>query len=223
MYTCDICNYSTDDRSNLQHHNKSKKHILIKERENKLLKIKDDENEILKQKLLVSETENKSLKIKDNENEILKQNLVDSKNENEILKQNLVDSKNENEILKQNLVDSKNENCGLLKYIELILQNKNNSKIRKYKKKCTIPATIRNSLWQKYFNKSTKGKCCCCKLETISRGNFDCGHIISEHNGGLVTINNLKPICRLCNSSMSTMNMDEFIKNYELDRIPVNK
>ena len=209
MYTCDICNYSTDDRSNLQHHNKSKKHILIKEQENKILKIKDDENEILKQKLLVSEIENKSLKIKDNENEILKQNLVDSKNENEILK--------------QNLVDSKNENSSLLKYIDLLLQNKNNSKIRKYKKKCRIPTTIRNSLWQKYFNKSTEGKCCCCKFEPISRGNFDCGHIISEHNGGLVTLDNLKPICRLCNSSMSTMNMDEFIKNYKVECIPVNK
>ena len=36
-------------------------------------------------------------------------------------------------------------------------------------------------------------------------------------NGGNVSLNNLKPICRLCNSSMSTMNMNEFIKKYELD------
>ena len=27
MYTCDICNYSTNDQSNLYYHNKSTKHI----------------------------------------------------------------------------------------------------------------------------------------------------------------------------------------------------
>ena len=123
--------------------------------------------------------------------------------------------------LKQKLLVSEAEKSALLKYIDLLLQNKNNSKIRKYKKKCKIPAVIRNSLWKKYFNESNVGKCCSCKLENISSANFDCGHIISEHNGGLVTLNNLKPICRLCNSSMSTMNMDEFIKKYELDCIPV--
>ena len=165
----------------------------------------------------------KNKELYDNQN-IEKNELLKSK-ENEILKlkENEIIKENKIEELKQNLVDSKNENCGLLKYIELLLQNKNISKIRKYKKKCRIPATIRNSLWQKYFNKSTEGKWCCCKFETISRGNFDCGHIISEHNGGLVTLDNLKPICRLCNSCMSTMNMDEFIKNYKLDCITVNK
>ena len=104
-----------------------------------------------------------------------------------------------------------------------MIENKNNSKIKTYKKKSVIPAVIKNSLWQKYFNESTTGKCCSCNIENISRGNFDCGHIISEHNGGLVTIDNLKPICRLCNSSMSTMNMDEFIKKYGLDCITKNK
>ena len=187
MYKCDICNYETSYKSNFNLHNKTKKHIINKEQDNK--KIKDE----------------KEYK----ENEILK--------ENEIIKESKIEE------LKQKLLVSEAEKSALLKYIDLLLQNKNISKIRKYKKKCRIPATIRNSLWQKYFNKSTEGKCCCCKFETISRGNFDCGHIISEHNGGLVTLDNLKPICRLCNSSMSTMNMDEFIKNYKLDCITVNK
>ena len=219
MHTCDICSYSTNYKTNIYHHKKTKKHILNFEKnklakEQEAKKIKNDENEILKQKLLISETEKSTLlkekeliKIKDDENEILKQKLLVS----------------ENEILKQKLLVSETEKSALLKYIDLLLQNKNNSKIRNYKKKCRIPATIRNSLWQKYFKKSTKGKCCCCKIENISSANFDCGHIISEHNGGFVSLDNLKPICRLCNSSMSTMNMDEFIKNYGLDCITVNK
>ena len=187
MYKCNICNYETSRKSNFNLHNKTKKHIINKEQDNK--KIKD-------------ETEYK-------ENEILKLK------ENEIIKESKIEE------LKQKLLVSEAEKSALLKYIDLLLQNKNNSKIRKYKKKCKIPAVIRNSLWKKYFNESNVGKCCSCKLENISSANFDCGHIISEHNGGLVTLNNLKPICRLCNSSMSTMNMDEFIKKYELDCIPV--
>ena len=35
-------------------------------------------------------------------------------------------------------------------------------------------------------------------------------------------LDNLKPICRLCNSSMSIMNMDEFIKFYNYTIINTN-
>ena len=45
---------------------------------------------------------------------------------------------------------------------------------------------------------------------------FHCGHIISEFNGGNLDVENLKPICQPCNSSMKTMNMDEFIKKYKI-------
>lgn len=45
---------------------------------------------------------------------------------------------------------------------------------------------------------------------------FHCGHVISEFNGGELRPSNLKPICQLCNSSMGTMNMDEFIETYYL-------
>jgi len=201
MYKCDICNYETLVRTALYAHRKTAKHIKNK------LTFNNNEEKIkeLDEKMKKIELENERIKNLELENERIKKLEL------------------ENEQLKHNLIDSKNENSTLLKYIDLLLQNKNNSKIRKYKKKCRIPATIRNLLWQKYFNKSTEGKCCCCKFEPISRGNFDCGHIISEHNGGLVTLDNLKPICRLCNSSMSTMNMDEFIKNYKVECIPVNK
>ena len=44
--------------------------------------------------------------------------------------------------------------------------------------------------------------------------NFHCGHEISEKNGGEIKLNNLKPICMLCNTSMGTMNMSDFIQTY---------
>lgn len=67
----------------------------------------------------------------------------------------------------------------------------------------------------KYFDDSI---CQCCKVEPISIKNFDCGHITSKKNGEGVSIDNLKPICRLCNSSMGTMNMQEFINKYGLNK-----
>lgn len=69
MYQCEICKYSTDDKSNLRHHNKSNKHLsnLEKsnlEKDNEILKLKDKEIEELKQKLADSENQKKEFEIK---------------------------------------------------------------------------------------------------------------------------------------------------------------
>jgi len=85
---------------------------------------------------------------------------------------------------------------------------------KKRAKKEKIPATLKNILWHKYFETSLTGLCQCCKVELISKAIFDAGHIISEANGGKVVLENLKPICKLCNSSMGKTNMDEFMKKY---------
>jgi 5-methylcytosine-specific restriction endonuclease McrA len=85
---------------------------------------------------------------------------------------------------------------------------------KKKVKKEKIPATLKNIVWHKYFETSLTGLCQCCKVENISKAIFDAGHIISEKNGGQVILENLKPICKLCNSSMGKTNMDEFMKKY---------
>ena len=85
---------------------------------------------------------------------------------------------------------------------------------KKKVKKEKIPATLKNIVWHKYFETSLTGLCQCCKVENISKAIFDAGHIISEKNGGQVVLENLKPICKLCNSSMGKTNMDEFMKKY---------
>ncbi len=100
---------------------------------------------------------------------------------------------------------------------DFIMSHSTKIKINKYKVKDKIPATVKNTLWRKYFNDNINGKCYCCKIENISIKNFDCGHVISEKNGGDISLDNLRPICRLCNSSMSTINMDEFIKKFGFD------
>jgi hypothetical protein len=85
---------------------------------------------------------------------------------------------------------------------------------KKRVKKEKIPATLKNIVWHKYFESSLTGLCQCCKVENISKAIFDAGHIISEKNGGQVVLDNLKPICKLCNSSMGKTNMDDFMKKY---------
>jgi len=94
--------------------------------------------------------------------------------------------------------------------------------IKKEKKtKEKIPASVKNTLWSKHFDNSIQGKCQCCKTEVISKNNFDCGHIISEKNGGTVHLDNLKPICRSCNSSMGTTNMNDFMTKYGFDKVQI--
>jgi len=80
-------------------------------------------------------------------------------------------------------------------------------------KKQKIPAALRNAVWiTNIGDKDKNGKCYCCKIESITTGNFECGHIIAEKEGGLNEINNLKPVCSLCNKSMGKQNMNDFIK-----------
>ena len=43
---------------------------------------------------------------------------------------------------------------------------------------------------------------------------FHCGHIVAEANGGQLKMDNLKPICSSCNSSMGMTNMVVFMKIY---------
>ena len=83
-------------------------------------------------------------------------------------------------------------------------------------KKQIIPKTVRNACWINYYGDSREGKCQMCKRETISISCFQAGHIIAEANGGKVTLDNLKPVCQLCNTSSGKMNMDDFISKYNM-------
>ena len=56
-----------------------------------------------------------------------------------------------------------------------------------------------------------KAKCLCYKLTDITQLSFSCGHIIPESKGGKLILDNLKPICQSCNSSMGTNNMHDYI------------
>lgn len=79
-------------------------------------------------------------------------------------------------------------------------------------KKKAIPSTIKKLVWNTNIGEDIgKAKCVCCKSTDITQISFNCGHVISEHNGGETKVSNLKPICQNCNSSMGTKNMNDFM------------
>ena len=93
-------------------------------------------------------------------------------------------------------------------------QNKHSKKRKK-----SIPLAIKKIVWNKYIGENIgKHKCYCCRLTDITQISFHCGHVISESNGGKINIENLRPICQNCNSSMGTKNMDEFINEYNIHK-----
>lgn len=77
----------------------------------------------------------------------------------------------------------------------------------------TIPHSLKIAVWNHWMGMGEgKAVCSVCKVTTIYQMSFHCGHIIAKSRGGMNTVNNLKPICQSCNSSMGNQNMDEFIR-----------
>ena len=88
----------------------------------------------------------------------------------------------------------------------------NNKKVivKKSKRKKIIPKPMREEVWRRDNGNNTNTKCPICLRNEISAFNYECGHILSEHNGGTTEISNLRAICGSCNKSMGTRHMDEF-------------
>lgn len=83
------------------------------------------------------------------------------------------------------------------------------------RKKVKIPSKVRMDVWATYIGEDmAKHKCICCKRVTIKQTDFEVGHVLSEAHGGTLEINNLRPICSVCNKSMGSRNMLDFVKQY---------
>jgi chromosome segregation ATPase len=233
------CEYCKDTYSSA---NATKVHMNIckkKPTENQLIKMQQIEFEkIIAQLTAKIDNQHNQLndlqnKLKNNNNHIInvevikidnQTNQTNQNNEMNDLKNKLVnnDVKINNQIdeMKNELlnssgkIDKQNEELQDLK--NKISSNKINKCIEIKPKKKAIPKTLKNKVWNKYIGiEIGQTKCLCCKLTDISQLNFHCGHVISEKYGGELTMENLKPICGSCNSSMGTMNMDEFILKYK--------
>ena len=114
-----------------------------------------------------------------------------------------------------NFKDLNKKNYSIIYDLLLDYKEINNNKKIKYKKK-KISATLKRLVWNKWIGEEIgKYKCLCCNVTDINQMSFNCGHIIAESKGGETILSNLKPICQNCNSSMASMNMDDFMKTFE--------
>ena len=81
------------------------------------------------------------------------------------------------------------------------------------KKKEVINKQRKDEVWDTYIDRTIPlHKCFCCKKNTIHIRDFICGHVKSEKDGGTIDVDNLRPICATCNSSMGSRHMVEYIK-----------
>lgn len=88
-------------------------------------------------------------------------------------------------------------------------------------KKKAIPKVLKDLCWSKYIgNALGETSCMCCQTNMIRMNDFHCGHVIAEAKGGETVIENLRPICKKCNLSMGTDNLNEFRTRYGFDRKP---
>ena len=79
--------------------------------------------------------------------------------------------------------------------------------------KMKIPKKLRQQCWENVCGKVYSHKCyvswCTTQIDVWS---FEVGHNIAEANGGTLDLDNLYPICSLCNKSMGTTSIDDWSK-----------
>nr|QFG74424.1 MAG: hypothetical protein [Megaviridae environmental sample] len=108
-----------------------------------------------------------------------------------------------------------------LKYVNILELFKNKdtilvvkSELKPKQKKKNISKRLRLEVWNQNIGKNKRtGDCYECDA-SIKIEDFACGHIIAESKGGSTTIDNLAPVCTICNQSMQTENMNKFKDNY---------
>lgn len=87
------------------------------------------------------------------------------------------------------------------------------------KKRKNISAALKRDVWLKYVGNKAKIKCFCCNVNEIYfcsgvHNTWQAGHVISDYNGGKAEINNLLPICKYCNNTMSDENWDDYVDRH---------
>jgi hypothetical protein len=83
-----------------------------------------------------------------------------------------------------------------------------------------IPKAVRTAVFLKYCPDFNNAFCYVGCGEKITPFNFECGHVISDYDGGETTLENLRPICGQCNGSIGTRNLEKFITEYGFKKIP---
>lgn len=71
----------------------------------------------------------------------------------------------------------------------------------------TMKDDLRILAWKYYIGETKKSKCLCCEKISIYTKYFEAGRIVA---GGEYVVDNVLPICGLCNKEMARKNLIEF-------------
>jgi hypothetical protein len=89
-------------------------------------------------------------------------------------------------------------------------------------KKKKISSGTRADVWKKYNGEDQFKRPCFSCMKCIDPFSFEAGHVFSEHRGGPVNVENLRPICSLCNKSMGMRFMPMFMLEKDRQLFPPN-
>lgn len=88
------------------------------------------------------------------------------------------------------------------------------------KTKKNIPDSLRAQVYTRYIlslddeERKFYVRCPCCQNVIIDPFSFECGHILAESKGGGINIDNLIPLCRVCNRGMNVESVRDYMKKY---------
>ena len=91
-----------------------------------------------------------------------------------------------------------------------------NIKTPAYNSKETISVAKKNEIWRTHMPNVFEDYCYCCRVNKITANSFSAGHVIPECAGGTLDVDNLRPICSSCNSSMATNNLFIWLEQQRL-------
>lgn len=74
----------------------------------------------------------------------------------------------------------------------------------------TIPKILKELVWTTYIGDKLRCMCPICGIKEITAFAFECAHVNAEACGGKTVLENLRSICKSCNSSMGIKNMKKF-------------
>ena len=81
-----------------------------------------------------------------------------------------------------------------------------------------VPQSVRQQVWNTYIGDHIgKTKCLFCEQNDITPFQFHCVHVIAKSQNGTFDVSNLRPLCSVCNQSMTCHDMIAFARKFHPD------
>jgi hypothetical protein len=136
---------------------------------------------------------------------------------NDILKTHIFRLSKEESKTERKMWERTNTSNEIVEYFDVFLEKLYDIKVIAEKEfvrepRKSITRRIITSVWKLYFEDDEFGSCFCCDKEICKKASdptktWNCGHVVSDHDGGLMTVENMRPVCFTCNQLMKTQNM----------------